>query len=215
MALVSGLALIGRNTEQNYADLLRHSVTVGYPRCDEASLLERPKSTPFAGPLPAQLMANVSLLIDHLSLVNDRIDISAKIINKSSISLPAYSTTGMPIRLSPRITESNATPAVLQNLAGWNSRQPIGFDVPPGTTHSIVFSVAKPTRPGTYRIAVSMVQDGVAWFTTGECTSPSARRRSTWPLTIRCVSRTKGTSAHPPSEPPLYAATTMPGTMHP
>ncbi len=164
VALVSGLAFVGRDTEQNYADLMRHLVTVGYPRCDEASLLERPKLTPFAGPLPAQLMANVSLLIDHLSLVNDRIDISAKIINKSSISLPAYSTTGMPIRLSPRITESHATPAVLQNFAGWNSRQPIGFDVPPGTTHSIVFSVAIPTRPGTYRVALSMVQDGVAWF---------------------------------------------------
>jgi hypothetical protein len=28
----------------------------------------------------------------------------------------------------------------------------------------MVFSVAPPTIPGTYRVAVSMVQDGVAWF---------------------------------------------------
>jgi hypothetical protein len=49
-------------------------------------------------------------------------------------------------------------------LAGWDLRQPVGFDVPGGSSRPILFSIAAPSIPGTYRLAISMVQDGVAWF---------------------------------------------------
>jgi hypothetical protein len=90
--------------------------------------------------------------------------IAASIANDSSITLPAYSTTAMPIRLSARFIDPHATPANLKYGAGWDSRQAIGFDVPPGTLRPVVIRIAPPAKPGTYRVAVSMVQDGVAWF---------------------------------------------------
>jgi len=164
VALVSGLTFLGRSTEKDYLELLHHLLMVGYPPCDPAALLQPPQVTAFAGPLPTRLMANVSLRIERLSLFGGQIVISAAITNNSSLPLPAVSTTAMPIRLSPRFVDNNATPTALQDLAGWNLRQPIGFDIPSGATHSIVFSVNPPTHPGTYRVAISLVQDGAAWF---------------------------------------------------
>jgi hypothetical protein len=164
VSLVSGLTFLGRDSEQTYAALAREVLLVGYPPCDEAAQLRQPRITMFGGPLSAQLMANISLKIDGLRLQNSRLVVSATIINRSSLTLPAYSTTHTPIRLSPRFVDSQTAVADLAHLAGWNQRQPIGFDVPAGSARPIVFSIAPPSTPGTYRLAISMVQDGVAWF---------------------------------------------------
>jgi hypothetical protein len=118
----------------------------------------------FAGPVPAELMANVALRIERLEARDGQIIIAASIDNNSPVTLPTYSTTGMPIRLSTRFIDTHATPRDLEHGAGWNSRQDIAFDIPPGSSQSVTIPIAPPAEPGTYRVAVSMVQDGVAWF---------------------------------------------------
>jgi len=120
--------------------------------------------TMFAGSVPVELMANVALRIDRLDVRDGQIIITASIDNNSAVTLPTYSTTGMPIRLSTRFIDTDTTPRDLEHGQGWNSRRDIAFDIPPGSSQSVSIRMPPPTEPGTYRVAVSMVQDGVAWF---------------------------------------------------
>ena len=163
--LSTGLAFLGRNTDQEYQALASHVVRAGYPPCDDAALPHHPQVTMFAGPLPAALMASVALSIERLEVHDGEIIISATIANKSSsLTLPAYSTTVMPIRLSARFIDARAAPPDLQHRAGWDLRQDIAFDVPPGTSQPVMIPIAAPAEPGIYRVAISIVQDRVAWF---------------------------------------------------
>ena len=163
VSLVSGLTFLGRDPAQDYPPLARNVLMVGYPPCDPTTS-SLPRVSGFSGPLPAELMDHIRLEIEGLSLDGGRVDVRVLIANSSTITLPAYSTTGMPVRLSPRFVDSHAVPANLAHLPGWDRRQPIGFDVPPGSSRPIVFSITPPQTPGSYRFAISMVQDGVAWF---------------------------------------------------
>ncbi len=163
--LSTGLAFLGRDTDQDYRALTSHVVKAGYPQCDDAVLSPRPQVTMFAGPIPAPLMASVALSIEGLEVRDGQIVILATIVNKSpSLTLPAYSTTVMPIRFSARFVDARATPPDLQRGPGWDLRQDIAFDVPPGTSQPVIIPIAPPAEPGIYRVAASMVQDRVAWF---------------------------------------------------
>jgi hypothetical protein len=162
--LAAGLAFLGDDTDLRYDELVRHVVMVGHPTCDTAALPRHPQVSMFAGPAPAELMAKVTLRIERLEVQDGQIIIAAFIDNASSVTLPAYSTTAMPLRLSTRFVDTHATPQGLEQGAGWDSRQDIAFDILPGTSQQVTIPIAPPAEPGTYRVAVSMVQDGVAWF---------------------------------------------------
>jgi hypothetical protein len=99
-----------------------------------------------------------------MSLQDSDLVVSVMIVNHSAMTLPAYTTTGMPVRLSPRFVDGSAERADLRHGMAWNSRVSIGFDVPSGTSRPALISMTPPRQPGTYRVAVSLVQDGVAWF---------------------------------------------------
>ncbi len=162
--LASGLAFLGHNATQHYDDLARHFVMVGYPPCGTAALPRHPSATPFAGPVSAELMANVELRIERLQMANGQIIIAASIANRSSITLPAVSSTAMPLRLSARFIDAHAAQPDPEHAPGWDSRQAIYFDTSPGTSQQVAIHIAPPAEPGTYRVEISMVQDGVAWF---------------------------------------------------
>ncbi len=68
MLLSTGLAFLGRDTDQDYDALASHVVMAGYPPCDDAALRRHPQVTMFAGPVPAELMANVALRIERLDV---------------------------------------------------------------------------------------------------------------------------------------------------
>jgi hypothetical protein len=164
VSVVSGLKFLGRSAAQTYDALLHRVLLVDYPPCDNAVLAPPPQLTMFAGPLPTQLMAGMALRIDRLMLNDRHIVVTLEMVNNSGWTLPAYSTTAMPIRLSMRYIDARSIAADLRQGLGWDSRQPIGFDVPPDAARTIVVPIATPANPGSYRVAVSMVQDGVAWF---------------------------------------------------
>jgi hypothetical protein len=162
LGIASALPFLGRNSKQEYAALIGQVIMVGYSNCEP--LAQPPQITMFRGPLPAELMGQVALQIERLTVHGDQILVSAQVANHSSMTLPAYSTTRMPVRLSTRFIDSQSSAADLRRGLDWNAREPVGFDIPPGSSRLIEYRVDPPLMPGTYRVAISMVQDGVAWF---------------------------------------------------
>ena len=163
-ALVTGLAFRNRYSEQRYDALASQVVMAGYPPCDSAALPRHPQVTSFGGALPAGVMANVALRIDGLKVQDGQIFVRVSVVNASSTALPAISTTATPIRLSTRFIDTQAVPPDLEDGLGWASRYDLPLDIPPGTSQQITIRSAAPKQPGTYRVAVDMVQDGVAWI---------------------------------------------------
>jgi hypothetical protein len=161
--LALALGFLGRTGKRDYAALARDFLAAGYATCND-ELLHRPQVAFFAGPVPAILMSDVSLAIKRLSLQAGRIVIPVMISNHGSTVLPAYSSTGMPIRLSARFLEAGGSMPNQRSGVGWDSRQDLSVDVLPGETQIVEIAIAPPSTPGTYRIAVSMVQETVAWF---------------------------------------------------
>lgn len=88
--------------------------------------------------------------------------IPASITNESSMIVPAYSTSNMPIRLSAGYVDARTQPLELRSSEDWVSRKDIAADIPAGQSQRVEISIAPPAVPGTYRIALSMVQDAVA-----------------------------------------------------
>ena len=149
----------GRAEQSDYVTLLHRIVTLGYPTCGEImpwDVLSRPAST--------AMMSHIRLHIERLAWRNGHIVITALINNESSTIVPAYSASYMPIRLSARYVNVLAQPSDLVSSEGWVSRKDIAADIPAGQSQRVEIALAPPTVPGTYRIALSMVQETVAWF---------------------------------------------------
>jgi hypothetical protein len=158
--LAAGLDFLGLRSQQDFVALARHVITIGYPACDQTQMQRRP----LAGPVPAELMANVRLRIERLVLRDGQVIIQAKIINRSSTILPADSSTGTPVRLSARYVDEHAVATGSVGRSGWDSRQDLTQDVPPDTESAVEIPLPPPLVPGTYRVALSLVQENVAWF---------------------------------------------------
>jgi hypothetical protein len=158
--LVMGLQIVDGTAEQNYTDSVRRVLPVGYPPCDEAlTLPHRAGVTLFAGAVPEELMAKLVLRIERLEVRAGLVYITAAITNGSSFNLPAGSATDTPIRLSARFINVRGGPS-----PGWDLRQDLAIDIPPGETQHVEIPIAPPATPGKYWVELSMVQEAVAWF---------------------------------------------------
>jgi hypothetical protein len=153
---------LGPSPDRDYGMLIHRMVLVGYPPCDEAVLLRRPQF--WSGPVSEALMAKLQLRIEGIAVRDGMILVTVAITNGSDVDLPAYSATGTPIHLSARfVPAGDVTPDRLKG-AGLDSRQSLFADIPAGGTEIVSMAVAPPPIPGTYRIAMTMVQEKVAWF---------------------------------------------------
>ncbi len=163
--IVSGLSFLKRNTDEAYREMARRVVRVGYDDCDEASLTHRPTVSSLAGPLPDEAMAKTTVAIDGIRQSHGMIHVTIALGNNGSRDIPAISTTGMPVRLSAKYigASDSVSDADFRNR-GWDSRQAIVVDIVPGETRRVDMPIPGPNAAGTYRVAVSLVQDGVAWF---------------------------------------------------
>lgn len=154
-----GLKFRSRATRPDYVTLVHRIVTLGYPTCNEAMLLDA-----LVGPAPEEMMSHIRLHIERLAWQAGHIAITASITNESSMTVPAYSTSNMQLRLSARYVDVRAQPSDLRSSGDWVSRQDIVADIPAGQSQRIEISMAPPAVPGTYRVALSMVQEMFAWF---------------------------------------------------
>jgi hypothetical protein len=148
--------------DASFAQLANRVVLVGYPPCPPASAWRRVKT--FAGPLAFDLMARTEIVIDDIHLVGDVIFAELSIINHGTLPIPAHSSTGTPVRISARYLNDVPSKAELPLASGWELRQDLVADIEPGQSAQIEVQLPPLPKAGTYRVAVSMVQDGVAWF---------------------------------------------------
>jgi hypothetical protein len=162
--IIAGLQFLNQDTEEAFQVLAARTVRIGYDGCNAESLTLRPKLTMFAGPLPAEAMAATRIEVAGIQLKDGMLHIALLLRTDASGGIPAISTTGSPVRLSARYIGPNETPASIPRI-GWNLRQDLTVDIAPGRVQPVDLVMPAPTTPGIpFHVAVSLVQDGVAWF---------------------------------------------------
>jgi hypothetical protein len=149
-------AILERLPPVELADMLRR-ITV-LPRdieCSEFSALK-----PFQGALPEAVFHGVSISV--LSVKPDGSDyvVTLEVANRSQDYLPALSTSDQAVQFSWQFVPAGESPS----SSAWSTRQPLGADVPGGSSYRQTMRISPPTKAGRYRLAVSLVQDKVAWF---------------------------------------------------
>jgi hypothetical protein len=163
--IVAGLNFIGRNTEDAYQALAARTVRIGYDDCDAASITRRPSLTAFAGPLPAEAMAKTAIEIAGIRVKDGMLHVALSLRTEAAGGIPAITTTGTPVRLSARYLAPDATASdAAHPNTDWQLRQNLTVDIAPGGAQPVDLVVPPPAASGTYRIGVTLVQDGVAWF---------------------------------------------------
>jgi len=163
--IVAGLKFLGRDTDEAYQALAVRTVRIGYGDCDAASLMQRPRLTSFAGPLPAETIAKTAIEITGIQVKDGKIHVALLLRTGAPGGIPSMSTTGTPIRLSARYLDPNirASDALHPNDE-WKMRQDLVVDITPEAPQPIDLIVPLPGAPGTYRIGVTLVQEAVTWF---------------------------------------------------
>jgi hypothetical protein len=163
--IVNGLQFLHRNSEEAYRNMAQRTVRVGYGDCDTASLMQRPSLTSFAGPLPAEAMAKVTVAVNGARRVDDMLEVTLSVRNDGPAGIPAISTTGTPVRLSVKYIAPGDSPSdVAIRNSGWDLRQDISVDIPAGETRRFDFMMTLPPQAGVYRLAASLVQEYLVWF---------------------------------------------------
>jgi hypothetical protein len=162
--IVAGLQFLGRDTDEAYRALAERAVRIGYDGCDAASLLHRPSLTTFAGPLPAEAMAKTAIEITGVRLQDGMVHVALSLRTAAPGGIPALSTTGTPVRLSAKYLPPASAAAAAHTDTGWQLRQDLVVDIVAGEAQPVDLILPSPALPGTYRIGVTLVQDGVAWF---------------------------------------------------
>ena len=143
--------------------LLKRTIAVGSLRC--RSLLSLLPALPkdwqlewSAGPPPKPESApNIELQELGLSLFDKELVAIVKVKNASKDYLAALSPA--PLRLSWRFVDLNGV-----TLGGWDTRQPISTDIPPGGESLNIIDGKLPESPGIYKLQISLVAEGKFWF---------------------------------------------------
>jgi hypothetical protein len=141
-------------------------VRVGYPDCDAAWPSYRQHITPFAGPLPTDIMARTALSGIDLRLRRGDPVFDVVIENHGDRLLPAGSATTQPVEIAAQyVTTAQATPAGLRHIR-WIMCGELDSDVPAGDALRVTIPLPPPPAGGPYRVVVSLFQLNVdsAWF---------------------------------------------------
>lgn len=162
--LVSGERFAGVSDDISQDRLARQVVPLGYEGCPSESLTKRIQVTESRGPLAFDQMSKTAVHIEQIDQQPSGLVVTISITNNSSGNLPAISSSGTPVRISAIYVSANIANASMIAMADWKTRQDLMMDVPSGASERFEVPIQRPPAPGDYRIAVSLVQDGVAWF---------------------------------------------------
>lgn len=115
---------------------------------------------PYQGALPDSIFRGVSIAV-----INQKVDgtdyiVTIEVANHSQSYLPALSTTDQAVQLSWQFVPEDKSPSDND----WSTRAPLEADVSAGGTYRQDIRVEPPIIAGRYMLAVSLVQDKVAWF---------------------------------------------------
>jgi hypothetical protein len=109
-------------------------------------------------------MAKTAIEITGVRLQDGMVHVALSLRTAAPGGIPALSTTGTPVRLSAKYLPPDSAAAAAHTDTGWERRQDLLVDIVPGEAQPVDLILPPPALPGTYRIGVTLVQDGVAWF---------------------------------------------------
>lgn len=157
---VAAYARFAHLDDQQFGALARSVVPIGaHLSCVVPSHL--PQRTTFQGPLPEAAFAAMQIRILDLRLDRGgKLILDTQLSNRGATVLPSVSNSRQPIRFSWRFVADGAAPA----LADFAPRFDLPLDVPAHGKLDQPLQVNAPKKPGRYRIEVTLVQEGVAWF---------------------------------------------------
>lgn len=161
---LTGYVAFARGDVEQLRALASKVVTIGAPlHCEVAASL--PPRSHFSGPLPADAYGRVGVSVADLALANARqLTLDLRVVNQTDAILAAISDSHQPIRFSWRFAAAGAAPSHTDGWRTWNTRADLHEDVPPHGDAVTRLLIDVPTVSGRYRLEVSLVQEGVAWF---------------------------------------------------
>ncbi|WP_329741574.1 hypothetical protein [Dyella sp. A6] len=143
-----------------FADLVRRVVVVGHGSgCLPNSVMYH--RTHFSGKVPLDVVKRMRIDVIGLHASHDRILATIGISNAASKNLSSISDDGHPIRISWRFVPVSV---VAPPDTDWKPRKDLDGDIMVGKDYFTNISMVPPSKPGLYRVEVSLVQEGVLWF---------------------------------------------------
>lgn len=141
--------------------LARRVVPIGGPlQCTLPPAL--PARTVIHGALPLDMFDKVGLAIVDMAVADPRqLTVEIDVHNGADTRLGSLSDTGQSVRFSWRFVAIGDT---APDGIGWEARSELRSDVPAHGQVRQRLRIDVPRTPGRYRLDVSMVQEGVAWF---------------------------------------------------
>jgi hypothetical protein len=162
--LSTALDFLRRPGNEEFERLAKRVVRVGYVDCDPSWVSRHGRRTTFDGRLPVELMAATTISIDNIRISNGAPVVTVVISNLGNVPIPALSGSDMPMHISARyFPVAGLTPEALRTN-GWDFRRPLDADVPAGGAMRMDVAMPVPPVGGPYVVAVSLVQERVAWF---------------------------------------------------
>jgi hypothetical protein len=159
------ISFLGQFEGIRFRQLLQRVVPVDYGDCDPSRLFDDPSKLVFADwPLPPELMAETAVRVEGLTVRDGAVVAKVSISNHGHMVVPAISKTGMWVRLSARYFPAVGLTSEVLRTASWSHRQNLDADVPPGGRIELEIPLRPPPVGGPYVVAVTMLQEGVAWF---------------------------------------------------
>jgi hypothetical protein len=148
-------------TDQSiYKNLISRVVSIGPADCQLLKEVPTLSVTYFSGSFSPELFSGISINLLSLTKKENHLYIQIDIVNHSSQTLPAESSSGNPFRLSWRMLNA----AQGDTMLGFDTRGDLISDIPAGEHALMTIVTVPPTEKGKYSVEVSAVQESIAWF---------------------------------------------------
>ncbi|HEY4147051.1 hypothetical protein [Pinirhizobacter sp.] len=138
------------------ADALARRVVIAGAQCSVDELSK-------AAPRPSERdMAAARITLGAITLTPDsQLAVDATIVNHGAVTLTTNAPRTDPVRFSWQWVPLPGEP---DKAGNWKTRQEIAASIPAGGAGTTTLHIPPPTAPGRYHLAVTLVQERVAWF---------------------------------------------------
>ncbi len=157
--IISYLAFAGKvNNDDEYRNLMKRVVPVGFDRCAESWFTSAPKITAIDRSYTPAEIRNLSYVSGVERKSGDAKFVDLKIKNSGGIPISAISAVGTPVRISWRFLDSSGAPST-----GFEKRVNLPFDIPSGGDLLVSIPIESTSDLKDGSLQFSLVQDGAFW----------------------------------------------------
>ena len=155
--IISFMSWAGITDNEYYKKNLEQAYLIGFEDCETESWKD---SVFCSGDFSSQVFSNTEIIIQSLSLDEEKIKVSLKISNQSNERISWLSLTNNYFRMAWRYIEVGD---IVQNVA-WNVRFDISDDILPGEQVELIYWIDPPDSEGAYLLQITALQENVGWF---------------------------------------------------